>query len=117
MAGSGLAGVQAEEQAAQKLRHVVFFKFAETATPEDIQRVEKAFAALPGKIEEIKEFEWGTNVSKEGHDQGYTHCFLVTFDAEEGRDAYLVHPAHDAFVAQLGGALAAVHVIDYWAKE
>lgn len=78
--------------------------------------METAFAALPDKIDVIKDYEWGTNVSPEGLDQGYTHCFFVTFADEAGRDAYLPHPAHKEFVALVGPVLEAAHVIDYWTK-
>jgi len=100
----------------QKLRHVVLFKFKDTATEEDILEVEAAFLALPGKIPLIKDFEWGTNNSPEGLDKGFTHSFLLTFDSEEDRDAYLPHPDHEAFGAVLSPYLEDVLVIDYWAQ-
>lgn len=115
MAGKGMSPAQAAEEG-KVLRHVVMFKFSEKATPERIQEIEKAFVALPAKIKEIKAFEWGTNVSPEKHDQGYTHCFLLSFDSAADRDAYLVHPEHKAFGQGLGDALGGVHVLDYWAK-
>ena len=99
------------------LRHVVLFKFKEGTTPEKIAEIEKAFAALPAKIPAIIDFEWGTNNSPEGHDQGYTHCFLVTFKDAAGREVYLPHPAHKEFVALAGPHFDAVHVVDYIAKE
>lgn len=97
------------------LRHVVLFAFKETAPPADIQAVEHAFSALPPKIAEIKGFEWGTDVSVEHLADGYTHCFLVTFASASDRDTYLVHPAHQAFVARLQPHLAKALVLDYWA--
>ena len=101
----------------KKLRHVVLFKFKESATAEDIAKVEKAFSELPAKIPEIKGFEWGINNSPEGLDKGYTHCFLLTFDDEEGRAVYLPHPDHKAFGSVVGPVLEDVHVIDYWTGE
>lgn len=99
-----------------KLRHVVMFKFKAEATEADIQKVEAAFAGLADKIPEIKDFEWGTNNSPEGLSKDFTHCFLVTFDSEEGREIYLPHPDHKAFVEVLSPHLDDVMVIDYWAK-
>ena len=98
------------------LRHVVLFKFKDSATPEDIVAVETAFVGLADKIDIIKDLEWGTNVSPEKHDQGYTHCFFLTFASEADRDAYLVHPAHKEFGTLVGPVLDGVHVLDYWAK-
>ena len=61
------------------LRHVVLFAFKEAATPAQLDAIEQAFAALPSQIAEIKDFEWGTDVSVEHLADSYTHCFLVTF--------------------------------------
>jgi hypothetical protein len=101
----------------QQLRHVVIFKFKDSSTAADIQKVEEAFRALPSKIKEIKGFEWGTNNSPETHAQGYTHCFLLTFDSEADRAVYLPHPDHKAFGGIIGPHLDKVLVIDYWAGK
>lgn len=99
------------------LKHAVFFRFKKDATPEDIKKVEEGFAALPSKIDTIKRFEWGINNSPERHAAGFTHCFMVTFDSEEGRAAYLPHADHLAFVEMLKPILDAPRVLDYWAQE
>ena len=100
-----------------KVRHVVLFKFKEGTTAEQQKTVEDAFRELPKKIHEIVDFEWGTNVSPENRNQGFTHCFLVTFDDAKGRDAYLPHPAHTAFGKVLKPYLDKVLVIDFVAKD
>ena len=100
---------------AEQLRHVVLFKFKESATAADIAKIEAAFIALPSQIEEVKGFEWGLNNSPEGVDKGFTHCYFLTFDSEEGRAAYLPHPAHKAFGEVIGPHLEDVLVVDYWA--
>ncbi len=101
----------------RQLRHVVLFKFKESATAADIKKVEEAFSALPGKIPQIRGYEWGTNNSPEGLDKGFTHCFFLTFDSEEDRAVYLPHPDHKAFGEVLGPHLEDVLVVDYWAGE
>lgn len=98
-----------------KLRHVVVFKFKDDTAPAKVQEIIDAFAALPEKIDSIVDFEWGVNNSPEGHDQGFTHVFLVTFEDEAGRDKYLPHPAHKAFVKLLLPHLEKVFVVDYFA--
>ncbi|UCF39222.1 MAG: Dabb family protein [Acidobacteriota bacterium] len=99
-----------------QLRHVVAFKFKEDATPEKIKEVETAFRGLQSKIPEIINFEMGTNVSPEGLNKGFTHCFILTFTSESDRDIYLEHPDHKAFGAGLGPVLADVFVVDFWAE-
>ncbi|MCA9031897.1 MAG: Dabb family protein [Planctomycetaceae bacterium] len=100
----------------KELKHCVFFKFKEDASPEDIHRIEEGFAELRGKISAIKGYEWGINNSPEKHDAGFTHCFMVTFDSEEGRDEYLPHPDHKAFVEVLLPLLEEPRVIDFLAE-
>jgi len=101
----------------KELRHVVMFKFKETASADDVKKVEDAFRALPSQIKEIKGYEWGTNNSPEGLDQGFTHVFFLTFKSEEDRAIYLPHPDHKAFGKILGPYLDKVMVLDYWAKN
>jgi len=95
------------------IRHVVHFKFKPDAEKAKVDKVVEEFAALEKKIDEIDEFEWGTNVSPEGLDKGFTHCWVVTFKTAKDRDAYLVHPAHKAFVDLLKPVLAEALVVDY----
>ncbi|MBB5351718.1 hypothetical protein HNR46_001957 [Haloferula luteola] len=99
-----------------ELRHLVFFKFNDAATPEKIAIVEKAFAELPSKIDTVTGFEWGTNVSQEQKDKGFTHAFQLSFKDQAGLDAYLPHPAHKAFVTKLDGIIDDVFVFDYIAQ-
>jgi hypothetical protein len=107
-----------EEKAPEKaLKHAVFFKFKDDANEEAIKEIEDAFAALPSKIDSIKGFEWGINNSPEKHDAGFTHCFMVTFDSEEGRVAYLPHDDHQAFVKILRPSLDKARVLDFWAEK
>ena len=97
-----------------KLRHVVIFKFKDGTTPEQIKEIEDAFRALPSKVPEILDFEWGTNNSPEHHAQGFTHCFFLTFRDAAARAVYLPHPAHQAFCRRyLDDALEKACVVDF----
>jgi hypothetical protein len=98
------------------LRHVVLFKFKADAPKDKIQEVVDAFGKLPRQIDVIKDFEMGTDNSPEMKSKGFTHAFVVTFADEKGRDAYLPHPAHKAFVKTLGPVLEDALVVDYWSK-
>jgi heme-degrading monooxygenase HmoA len=102
---------------ASKLRHVVAFKYKPTATSEQIKQVEDAFRDLKKQIKEIQGYEWGTNVSKENHNKGCTHGFILTFKSESDRDTYIDHPAHKDFGKLVGPVLDDVFVIDFWAKD
>jgi hypothetical protein len=113
-----LAAEPAETKAPAKvLRHVVLFKFKEGTSSEQLDKIVKAFAALPGKIDTIVDFEWGTDVGVENLANGFTHCFFVTFRDAKGRDAYLPHPAHQEFVTLVKPHLEKVLVVDYWTMK
>lgn len=98
------------------LRHVVLFKFKDGTTDSDVEKVEDAFNNLPNHIAEIKDLEWGINNSPEGLDQGFTHCFFLSFADEAGRATYLPHPKHKEFGEILTPHLDKVLVVDYWAN-
>lgn len=111
-----MSGLISTARAADKLEHVVCFKFKSTATPQDIGNVERAFQALKQQIPLIQSLEWGTNVSKEQRDKGFTHCFILSFKSDTDRDAYIEHPQHKAFGKLVGPVLEDVFVIDFWSK-
>lgn len=97
------------------LRHVVLFACRESATVGQIDAVIADFGTLKDRIPGILAYEWGSNVSPEGLNQGFTHCFTLSFGSEEDRNAYLLHAAHQAFVDTLGACLEKSLVVDYWA--
>ena len=99
------------------LRHVVMYKFKDEVQPAAVQEVIDTFAGLPKKVDTIIGFEQGTNVSQEGKSEGFTHVFVVTFKNEADLAAYLVHPAHDAYVKVVRDRREKVIVFDYWADR
>ena len=98
------------------LRHVVLFAFKPDAG-DSVCEVEAAFCRLPQLIPQIRTFEWGADVSVENIQQGFTHCFLLGFISAADRDAYLVHPDHQAFGRLLQPFLAKALVVDYWTQS
>ena len=121
LTGCLVGAVAAEPAAAPGVRgrvmHVVSLKFKPEATPAQIQEVEQAFRGLKTKIPQIRSLEWGTNVSPEHLNKGFTHAFVLTFRNDKDRDAYLVDPAHKAFGQLLHPVLADVFVIDFWIQH
>ncbi|WP_333739688.1 Dabb family protein [Streptomyces sp. IBSBF 2806] len=81
------------------IRHLVLFKLNEGVERDDPQvvRGEAAFRALGGKIEELRFWELGWNVS----DRPIAYDFAIN-SAVEDADAlkrYLEHPDHQSGVA------------------
>ena len=106
-----------EGKRSQVLRHVVLFKFKDGTSSQQVREIVNAFRAMPDRVDAICDFEWGTDVSVENLQQGFTHCFLVTFRSEADRARYLPHPAHKEFGKMLGPHLDKVIVVDYWTKQ
>ena len=117
LAAAVSAALATAAAAENEFRHVVLFKFKPDATPEQVKEIEKAFAALPKKIDAITGYEWGTSESVEGLNDGFTHCFFVTFKDKAGLEAYLPHPAHKEFGSKLRPLLEKALVFDYTAKK
>ena len=87
---------------------------AERVETKRSSRSRTRFALLCAELLFVRGFEWGRNSSPEGLDQGFTHCFIVSFDGPEGRDAYLPHPAHQAFCRRyLDPSLEKACVVDF----
>jgi hypothetical protein len=95
------------------LRHVVLFGFKADTPPAKIAEIEAAFIGLKAKIDAVQALEWGANCSPEGKDQGFTHCFFLTFASAADRDAYLPHPDHAAFSTLVRPHVDQVLVLDY----
>lgn len=108
-------GIGAEDQ--KVLRHIVLYKFKDGLPQADVQEVIDTFAALPSEIDTIVDFEHGPNVSPEGKSEGLTYAFVVSFRNEAGRDEYLKHPAHLAYVDVVKNRREKVVVFDYWTAK
>jgi len=74
------------------LKHVVFMKFRSGTSEADLTRLEKGLAALPGKIPEIKSFEFGRDTLHT--ERSYDFALVSAFDDLESMKRYQVHPDH-----------------------
>jgi hypothetical protein len=107
---------QTTKSGERELRHVVLFTFKETSSKEEVVNVVKSFEGLYGKVPQVKKMEWGMNISPEHLDQGFTHCFMLTFSSEKDLADYQLNPAHKQFQAILKPHMDKVFVVDYWAE-
>ena len=95
------------------IRHILFIKFKDSGVQTQIDNLQLLFDSIPSKVEGVVSVEWGFNDSQEDKNQGYTHCVLMTFENEEGRQNYLSHPEHEALKAVFAPLLEDIIVIDY----
>jgi hypothetical protein len=109
-------GTPEREPLKKGLKHAVCFKFKKGTPEADVKAVEDGLAELPAKIDAIKAFEWGTNNSPETHDDGFTHCFMFTFESEKALKEYADHPDHVAIAKFLLPKMEKVRVIDFYGE-
>ncbi|SHK69030.1 Stress responsive A/B Barrel Domain [Reichenbachiella agariperforans] len=99
------------------LRHVVAFTFKEGVSIQDQTQAIQYFKALENKIPGLIKFEGGDDISVEGFSKGFTHCYILTFEDEAARDAYLPHPAHMEVVDKNKPLMADLLTLDFWGEE
>ena len=115
---SGALSFSTENSSKKKvLRHVVTFQFKEEVTAARRDQAIKDFVALKNEIPGILRFEGGQDISVEGLSKGFTHCFIITFENEAARDAYIPHPAHKKLVEKNKPLMQDLVVVDVWGEE
>lgn len=96
-----------------RVHHMVFFKYKDSATEEQIEEIQSEFAALEKKIPGLLEFQSGQQTSDVEQTKGFTHAYVLTFIHNRARNDYLIHPAHKEFVTLVGPVLEEPLVLDF----
>lgn len=99
------------------VRHIVHFKFKADADKAAVEKVVQEFAKLKTKIPQVESVEFGTDVSPEKLNKGFSHTWIVSFKNEADRDTYLKHKDHLAFVGVLQPVLEEAMVVDIIPKK
>ena len=81
------------------IKHLVFFKFNDSITENDISDLEKSLHSLPGIITEIREFEVGRDVIHS--ERSFDLALISAFDDLAALNRYQVHPDHQAVVVKV----------------
>lgn len=96
-----------------QIRHVVMMAFKPEAEAVQVKRLIAQYQSLPGAIETMKRFEWGPEAGVSTLTEGYSHCFVSTFEQLDDVRAYGPHAAHQAFVEALEPYLEKILVFDF----
>jgi hypothetical protein len=99
------------------IRHCVFLRFRDDVPSTDRQSIYRDLEVLCAKLPGALTIQSGLNVSPEtGMDKGFSEGFVLEFAGATARDAYLVHPEHQAIagriVASTVGGTDGVFVFD-----
>lgn len=96
-----------------RVHHLVFFKFKEGVSAEDIAKVNAEFAALERKVSGLLRYQAGPENLQRGLEKGFTHGYVLTFIHDRARNDYIIHPAHREFGGLVGPKLAGALVVDF----
>lgn len=87
------------------IRHCVLVNFKGSVTAAEREAIYDELRALKPKVDGLIDGWFGHNASPEGLAQGFADGFIIDFRDAAARDAYLVHPDHQAAGAKLVAAL------------
>lgn len=92
------------------IKHVVLAKFKPGVTMEQIAELKKSMGALPGRIPEIRGYDFGLDVRPE---KTVDFALAATFQDMEAVKRYLVHPDHAAVGKYIRSLCESLQVIDF----
>ena len=93
------------------IKHIVFMKFKKGVTDKDIAELEKLMAGLPGRIPEIKEYQFGRDVVRS--ERSYDFALVSAFDDLEALKRYQPHPDHQPVLAKVKEMSEAILAVDF----
>ncbi|MES2433095.1 MAG: Dabb family protein [Pseudomonadota bacterium] len=86
------------------IRHIVALRFPSGTDQQTKDDLYAALAGLKSKIDGILAFHASRNVTAEPLSRGFDDVFWFDFQDAAVRDAYLIHPAHQAIGAKIVAA-------------
>ena len=93
------------------IKHVVFMKFKAGVTEKDIADLEKSLAKLPGRIPEIKEYQFGRDIVRS--ERSYDFALVSAFEDMEALKRYQPHPDHLPVLAKVKGMCETILAVDF----
>ena len=86
-------------------RHVVVFRWQAGTTAAQVAALERALAALPGQVSQIRAYHFGSDAQQTPGNHDF--AIVADFDDVAAFRAYVVHPAHQKLIAEHVRPLAA----------
>jgi hypothetical protein len=93
------------------LKHIVFMKFKTGIDALQIEDLKKDLGALPGKIDEIKEFQFGPDILKS--ERSYDFALVAGFTGLDSLKSYQSHPDHLPVIQKVRGLCDTILVVDF----
>ncbi|MFA5179769.1 MAG: Dabb family protein [Syntrophales bacterium] len=93
------------------LKHIVFMKFGAGVDALQIEDMKRSLASLPGKIDEIKGFEFGADILKS--ERSYDFALVANFKDLDSLKRYQIHPDHMPVIQKVRGLCETILVVDF----
>ena len=93
------------------IKHVVFMKFKAGVTEKDITELERAMAKLPGRIPEIKEYQFGRDIVRS--ERSYDFALVSAFEDLDALKRYQPHPDHLPVLAKVKEMCETILAVDF----
>lgn len=97
------------------IKHVVLFRLKdsteEATKKENLKIFQELLSALPKKIKEIRQLEFGNNISVSPNASDI--CLISSFDNEHGLDVYRNHPEYKKVVEFILKVSEESRVVDF----
>ncbi|HAJ28490.1 MAG TPA: stress responsive alpha-beta barrel domain-containing protein [Syntrophus sp. (in: bacteria)] len=93
------------------LKHIVFMKFKKDVDAAQVEGLIKTLGTLPGKIDEIKTFEFGPDILKS--ERSYDFALSASFTDLDSLKSYQVHPDHIPVLQKVRGMCETILVVDF----
>lgn len=93
------------------IKHIVFMKFKAGVTDSNIAELEKGLGGLPGKIPEIKEYQFGRDVVRS--ERSYDFALVSAFEDMDALQRYQVHQDHQRVVTKVKELSESVLAVDF----
>jgi hypothetical protein len=93
------------------IKHIVFMKFKKGITDKDIVELEKLMAGLPGRIPEIKEYQFGRDIVQS--ERSYDFALVSAFEDLDALKRYQPHPDHQPVLAKVKEMSETILAVDF----
>jgi quinol monooxygenase YgiN len=99
------------ERSITMIKHVVFMKFKAGVTDKDIAEIEKGLRGLPGRIPEIKEYQFGRDIVRS--ERSYDFALISAFEDLEALKRYQANQHHLPVVAKVKELSENILAVDF----
>jgi hypothetical protein len=93
------------------IKHIVFMKFKAGVSEKDMADLEKAMAQLPGRIPEIKEYQFGRDIVRS--ERSYDFALVSAFEDLDALKRYQPHPDHLPVLTKVKEMCETILAVDF----